>query len=247
MGTLILGLAIGLVAGFVLGRRQVGAPPDDRPAAPLPVPRVTPAAAPAPVGVPNKHGQKVGFTEADFTPSDDILDRMRLAWEHGVSLEQLDTLPLVGVPAKADAGGQPAVEPEGVDRLQRVLGRLDGRSDEQGGDVDHENGPEQASTASTVTEAITELSAEGYGNDLRLDGDVVACRACGGTHPTAVIEVDRVLRFEGPSDPADEAIVLALRCPHCGARGALVSAFGPDADPALAGAFVYLASRARHR
>ena len=44
------------------------------------------------------------------------------------------------------------------------------------------------------------------------------------------VVVDRFFRFEGPSDPADEAIVLGVHCSACGARGTIVSAFGPDAD-----------------
>ena len=98
----------------------------------------------------------------------------------------------------------------------------------------------------TVTDAVVSLAAEGYGDDLRLDGSVLHCNVCGTTHPADAAVVERVLRFEGPSDPADEAIVLGLRCPHCGAQGSLVSAFGPDADPELAQAFVYLAAKARH-
>ena len=35
-------------------------------------------------------------------------------------------------------------------------------------------------------------------------------------------------RFEGPSSPEDEAIVLVIECPTCG-MGVLVSAYGPAA------------------
>jgi hypothetical protein len=98
----------------------------------------------------------------------------------------------------------------------------------------------------TVTEALAELAADGYGDDLRLDGLTLHCNVCGRTHPADAAEVERVLRFEGPSDPGDEMMVLGLRCPHCGAKGSLATAFGIDADPDLAQAFVYLADRARH-
>lgn len=110
-----------------------------------------------------------------------------------------------------------------------------------------EPAPEAAPSAGTVTEALADLAAEGYGDDLRLDGTVVHCKVCGETHPANSAEVDRMLRFEGQSDPGDEMIVIGLRCPHCGAKGSLASAFGPDADPDLAEAFTYLAERARHR
>lgn len=106
--------------------------------------------------------------------------------------------------------------------------------------------PEAAPSAGTVTEALAELTAEGYGDDLRLDGMDLHCKVCGEVHPADAAEVERVLRFEGQSDPGDEMMVLALRCPHCGAKGSLASAFGMDADPDLAEAFVYLAERARH-
>ena len=98
----------------------------------------------------------------------------------------------------------------------------------------------------TVTEAVTLLTRDGYDAEFRFDGGSVRCDCCGSVHPTTDADVERVYRFEGASDPGDEAIVLGLRCPRCGARGSVVSAFGPDADPALAEAFTYLAAKARH-
>lgn len=106
--------------------------------------------------------------------------------------------------------------------------------------------PTAGPSPDTVTEAVALLAAEGYDAEFRFDAGDVRCGHCGTVHATGEAEVERVFRFEGPSDPGDEAIVLALRCPRCGARGSLVSAFGPDADPALAEAFTYLAARARH-
>ena len=46
--------------------------------------------------------------------------------------------------------------------------------------------------------------------------------------------VDHRFRFEGNSDPGDEAIVLGLRYPDTEIRATLVSAFGLGADPATA-------------
>ena len=85
----------------------------------------------------------------------------------------------------------------------------------------------------TVTDALRLLEAAGYTVDFNVHGTIVHCAACGADRPLAGAEVERLYRFEGPSDPADEAIVLGLRCPACGARGTLASAFGPDADPDL--------------
>ena len=56
------------------------------------------------------------------------------------------------------------------------------------------------------------------------------CDAVGGTHSVASAIVDYTFRFEGPSDPADEAIVLGITCPEWQLKGVLVSGFGPSAD-----------------
>jgi hypothetical protein len=83
----------------------------------------------------------------------------------------------------------------------------------------------------TVTEAVATLEAAGYTSPFQQTGGALVCIACGAPHPLESGVVDRFYRFEGPSDPGDEAIVLAVRCGTCGAQGTLVSAFGPDADP----------------
>jgi hypothetical protein len=170
-----------------------------------------------------KKAAKLGIRPEDLTPSDDILVRMQRAWEQGISLEELDARE-----ASSGSGPGPGPVPPPDEEPPTTRAKL------------------LADSVSTVTDAVALLAREGYGDDLHLDGEGLDCRACGTTHPTDLVEVDRVFRFEGPSDPADEAIVLGLRCPACGARGSLVSAFGPDADPALAHAFVYLAAQAGH-
>jgi hypothetical protein len=85
----------------------------------------------------------------------------------------------------------------------------------------------------TVTEAIRLLEGRGYRSDFRVAEAAVHCAACNATHPPAELVVRETFRFEGDTDPADEAIVLAVECPSCGAKGIIVSAFGPDADPEL--------------
>ena len=83
----------------------------------------------------------------------------------------------------------------------------------------------------TVTEAVNYLLAEGYSDEFHLDPDGVRCAAVEGVIHVGSIVVDHTFRFEGPSDPADEAIVLGVRYPALGIKGVLVSAFGPDAPP----------------
>ncbi len=254
LATLLFGLVIGLAVGIVIGRRQ-GADAAPRPPvastllSTAVVPSTTTATAPglAPVDMPNKKAQKAGITPADFQPSDDILHRMQHAWEQAEQVE--------GIPAVIDRIEDPAL----TEQMRRVFEQLNPDLVGEGGATmtpdskqpesqePETPSPVAAPSAGTVTEGVAALESEGYGDDLRFDAGRVVCKCCGEAHDTTAVEVDVVLRFEGPSDPADEAMVLGLRCPNCGAKGALVSAFGPDADPELADAFVYLASRARHR
>ena len=87
--------------------------------------------------------------------------------------------------------------------------------------------------AETVLDAVRELEALGYTDQLHLDASGVRCAACGAEHQPERIVVTHTYRFEGESDPEDEAIVLGIECPACGIRGIVVSAYGPEADPEL--------------
>ncbi len=80
---------------------------------------------------------------------------------------------------------------------------------------------------------MNQLEALGYTDQLTIDRDGVHCHACGTHHQPDRIVVTHTFRYEGPTDPADEAIVLGVECPECGQRGIVVSAYGPEADPAL--------------
>jgi hypothetical protein len=83
----------------------------------------------------------------------------------------------------------------------------------------------------TITEAVTFLEAEGYRDELVLRREGLTCAAVEGAHPFEHAVVDHTFRFEGPSDPADEAIVLGISLPDWNRKGVLVSAFGPSAEP----------------
>ncbi len=83
----------------------------------------------------------------------------------------------------------------------------------------------------TVTEALAVLEADGYTESFSVRDGRVRCHACDSDHDAEGAVVERIYRFEGASDPDYEDIVFGLGCPVCGARGTLVSAFGPGADP----------------
>ena len=83
----------------------------------------------------------------------------------------------------------------------------------------------------TVTEVLQSLAEKGYDTDFFLDGNQVRCAGCGAVIAAADLTIDEVYRFEGPSDPGDEMIVVALECRQCGRRGTFTSAYGPDTTP----------------
>jgi hypothetical protein len=97
----------------------------------------------------------------------------------------------------------------------------------------------------TVTEAVALLEAAGYTDDLSLVGGELRCDTTAGRrpHPVATAVADHIFRFEGPTDPADEAIVVGISCPEWGTKGVLVAAFGPEIEPEDADALRLLIHR----
>jgi hypothetical protein len=100
----------------------------------------------------------------------------------------------------------------------------------------------------TVLEAVQLLEGEGYTAQVRVNDDgTITCGACKETCALEHALVDRVFRFEGVSDPDDEAIVLGLRCPGCDVKSTLATPFGPNADPRLLKGLVLLDERFREQ
>jgi hypothetical protein len=89
-------------------------------------------------------------------------------------------------------------------------------------------------TPLTVTEAVAFLREQGYTDDIDLQGTNFVSGRTNLSYALINVIVDHTFRFEGDSDPGDEAIVLGLRYPETDIRATLVSAYGRDADPATA-------------
>lgn len=79
----------------------------------------------------------------------------------------------------------------------------------------------------TVSQAIKELKERGYTTDFNLQENCIVCNH-EKFHPED-FEIVEVYRFEGESDPADEAVVYAVES-NKGDRGVLVSGYGISAD-----------------
>lgn len=100
-------------------------------------------------------------------------------------------------------------------------------------------------TPETVTAAVTFLAEQGYVEDFTICPTGIAHHRHDEPHPVSGAVVDYTFRFEGPSDPGDEAIVLGVTCGGWGAKGVIVSAYGPDADPEEAAVLSALARSIR--
>jgi hypothetical protein len=85
----------------------------------------------------------------------------------------------------------------------------------------------------TVAEAIDRLVELGYAPDFDIRQHAAHSAACLGEDGRLRFCVRRRYRFEGASDPGDEADVVGVVCAGCSVRGIVVSAFGPDADDEL--------------
>lgn len=83
----------------------------------------------------------------------------------------------------------------------------------------------------TVVEELEALRRRGYTVDFSVTRDgLLRCGDCGHTVPPGEVVVESTARFEGPTNPDDEAIVLGLHCEACDRRGVLVTAYGPTAS-----------------
>src|SRR5438309_8153277 len=81
----------------------------------------------------------------------------------------------------------------------------------------------------TVSEAVNGLKERGYTIDFNLEVDNIICHDTPVALMPSEFEITEVHRFEGNSDPADEAVVFAIESKD-GRKGVLVNGFGISAD-----------------
>lgn len=84
----------------------------------------------------------------------------------------------------------------------------------------------------TVSQTIEGLKKQGYTLDFNIREACLACQQTNSVLSPDDFEIDGVYRFEGESDPDDEAIVYAISSPKFGVKGVLVNAYGLYADEA---------------
>lgn len=80
----------------------------------------------------------------------------------------------------------------------------------------------------SLSQATTRLATAGFDEHYLARAGRLVCGRCAMSHDPADMTTIEIVRFEGPSDPGDEAIVYALDA-GCGHRGLYVAAYGPTA------------------
>ena len=83
---------------------------------------------------------------------------------------------------------------------------------------------------STLSEAVNDLTKRGYTNDFKLCSDGIECSGLAlKLHPEN-FEIVEIYRFDGMTDPADEAIVYAIESKDGKIKGTLVNGYGIYTD-----------------
>lgn len=79
----------------------------------------------------------------------------------------------------------------------------------------------------TVSVALEELRKQGYVTDFNLEENHISCSE--GRFNPSEFKIAEVYRYEGNTDPADEATVYAIES-HSGIKGVLVTGYGISDD-----------------
>ncbi len=82
-------------------------------------------------------------------------------------------------------------------------------------------------TYETITDAVSGLRKRGYTMDFNLDENCIVCHE--DKFNPEDFEIVEVHRFEGNTDPADEAVVYAIESVN-GLKGVLVNGYGISAQ-----------------
>lgn len=79
----------------------------------------------------------------------------------------------------------------------------------------------------TVSEAVNELKKRGFTTDFNLEENCIVCHVDKFTPEN--FEITEVYRYEGNTDPADEATVYGIES-KTGLKGILVTGYGANSE-----------------
>ena len=82
----------------------------------------------------------------------------------------------------------------------------------------------------TLSQTVDGLKKNGYNLDFNIRGECLVCESTNMELSENDFEIDEVYRFEGDSNPDDEAIVYAISSSKFDVKGVLVNAYGIYSD-----------------
>jgi hypothetical protein len=82
-----------------------------------------------------------------------------------------------------------------------------------------------------LAQAVERLTAAGYEDAFRAEGTGLRALRTGRVHEPELLTIDEVVRFEGATDPDEEAVVFALKSEGNETRGTYVVSYGIYMDP----------------
>jgi len=81
----------------------------------------------------------------------------------------------------------------------------------------------------TMTDTVNSLTSKGYTESFQVTDEGLKALTDDSIYQASHVSISNFYRFEGQSDPSDNAIVYVIET-HDGKKGLLVDAFGNDAD-----------------
>lgn len=78
----------------------------------------------------------------------------------------------------------------------------------------------------TLSETINSLLLVGYIHDFNIQEDCITCHQTKDALSPNDFQIDKVYRFEGASNPDDQAILYAISSPNFKLKGTLVNGYG---------------------
>jgi hypothetical protein len=81
----------------------------------------------------------------------------------------------------------------------------------------------------TVSEALTDLKSRGFQYDFNVKNDCFYCSNLQREYEPHQLKVKETYRFEGDTDPGDEAVIYAIATDD-GVQGTFVNGYGTYAD-----------------
>ena len=83
----------------------------------------------------------------------------------------------------------------------------------------------------TLREAVVRLDSAGYRDSFRAEAAGLRALAARRIFAPEELSIDEIVRFEGPTDPGDEAILLALSSSDGDVLGTLTLGYGSANAP----------------